>query len=63
MTDAPNPNCPKCLGNGYCLEVYPRPGGRPGNRRVQCKTCMGECEAVEYELTTSEDDNEINFLP
>jgi len=33
--------CPECLGNGYIIHEYDRPGGIPGRRNVTCKVCGG----------------------
>ena len=33
--------CPECLGNGYTIFTYDRPGGVPGYRQEPCETCHG----------------------
>ena len=33
--------CPECLGNGYTIFTYDRPGGIPGYRQEPCETCHG----------------------
>tara|TARA_Y100000034_G_scaffold120322_1_gene163097 strand:- start:177 stop:608 length:432 start_codon:yes stop_codon:yes gene_type:complete len=58
-----NPSCTKCLDNGYWLQFYERPGGRPGNSMIPCDQCekgrelKAKYDSIKFTITTTGDDD------